>query len=110
MNSEIISLQIQVFRKKQSLRKICLCFFFAIKNMLSVKLGTAIHMEAQLVNFKEDDVCEYQWYYSPDDGETYIEIPSANQQFYEYLLDAQNCFYRWRIVVTIANAEAENDQ
>ena len=66
-----------------------------------IPAGEEIKLSADLINFKDTDICEYQWQYSEDGGKTYNNAEGANDQVYYYQLNGQTFFYRWRIVVTV---------
>ncbi len=73
-----------------------------LDGLTTVKFNTQITMEAELHDFKDEDICEFQWYYSTD-GKTYNLVEGANEAIYEYNLDKNNCFFAWRVAVTIRN-------
>ena len=78
-------------------------------NQESIQFGDIINMEAVLENFRDDDECQYQWFYSSDGRKTYIMIDGANQKTFDYALDIDNYFYSWRVVVTILNEEVPEE-
>ena len=69
------------------------------------ELGDTITMTAELSNFKKDDNYECTWYYSEDGGANYILIDGATELTYQYTLNADNCFYRWRVIITLIEPE-----
>ena len=75
-----------------------------LSGMLSVPIGTPVVMTAELINFREDDICTYQWQYLDEETDTYIDIDGANELTYSYEITRENFFYTWRLVVLIANA------
>ena len=79
------------------------------KDVIDMKFGANIIMTAELHDFKETDVYEFQWYYS-EDGKTFIPIEGANGATYEYVIDRSNCFNIWRIEVTIINDDIVNKE
>ena len=70
-----------------------------------VYYGTPVYLEATLENFLSDDAYTIQWKYSPDNGETYYDIEDANELQYEYIVDAENLEYCWKIVITLLPRE-----
>ena len=70
-----------------------------------VYYGTPVHLEATLENFLSDDVYTIQWKYSQDNGETYYDIEDANELQYDYIVDAENLEYCWKIVITLLPRE-----
>ena len=64
----------------------------------------ALFDKVQLVNFREDDICTYQWQYLDKETETYIDIEGANELTYRYRVTRENFYNTWRLVVLIANA------
>ena len=77
-----------------------------ISNYKSIAFGTNIIMNAELFNFKDEDICEFQWKYYDYASDTYVDIEGANEQTYTYSITMDNYYYKWRVVVTILN-EAE---
>ena len=75
-----------------------------LSGMLSVPIGTPVVMTAELINFREDDICTYQWQYLDEETDIYIDIDGANELTYSYEITRENFFYTWRLVVLIANA------
>ena len=69
--------------------------------MKSIPLGTEITMTAELINFREEDRCTYQWQYLDEQTNAYIDIPDANDLTYVYSIDTENFYYTWRLVVII---------
>ena len=72
--------------------------------MQFIPIGAEITMTAELVNFREDDICTYQWQYLDKETETYIDIDGANELTYRYRVTRENFYNTWRLVVLIANA------
>ena len=75
-----------------------------ITGMQFIPIGAEITMTAELVNFREDDICTYQWQYLDKETETYIDIEGANELTYRYRVTRENFYNTWRLVVLIANA------
>ena len=75
-----------------------------ITGMQFIPIGAEITMTAELVNFREDDICTYQWQYLDKETETYIDIDGANELTYRYRVTRENFYNTWRLVVLIANA------
>lgn len=75
-----------------------------ITEMQFVPIGTEITMTAELVNFREDDICTFQWQYLDKGTETYTDIGGANELTYRYQVTRENFYNTWRLVVLIANA------
>ena len=70
-----------------------------------IALGTEITMTAELFNFRDDDICEYQWKYYDEAKEEYVDIEGANELTYSYGLTYENIYYNWKLVVTLINEE-----
>ena len=69
-----------------------------------VPIGAEITMTAELINFREDDICTFQWQYLDTETETYTDIDGANELIYRYQVTLENFYNTWRLVVLIANA------
>ena len=67
--------------------------------------GMDITMTAQLYNFRDNDVCEFQWQYYDEVTGQFIDIEGANEQTYTYQFSLENMLYNWKLVVTIQNGE-----
>ena len=65
-----------------------------------LSLGDAIILRAELVNFDEDDVYTCQWQYSKD-GETFYDVPGANDLTYAYRINEENLNYVWGISIDV---------
>ena len=76
-----------------------------MEGMLSIPFGTPITMTAHLINFREDDVCAYQWQYLDKETDTYIDIEGANEATYTYDVSMDNFFNSWKLVVILLNGE-----
>ncbi len=48
-----------------------------------------------------------QWQYTPDGGETVLDVPGATGTEYRYVLDSETAQYGWRVMVTMLPGEAE---
>ena len=77
-----------------------------LSNCDFVSLGTEITMTARLYNFREEDVCAYQWKYYDSTSGDFVDIEGANEAAYTYHITEENIYYNWKLVVTILN-EAE---
>ena len=75
-----------------------------LSGMMFIPIGTPVVMTAELINFREDDICTYQWQYLDEETDTYIDIDGANELTYSYEITRENFFRTWRLVVLIANA------
>ena len=73
--------------------------------MLSIPIGTEITMKAELINFKDDDICTFQWQYRPEGADAFIDIGDANELTYVYYIDEENFYYTWRLIVIVAQGE-----
>ena len=62
--------------------------------------GTAVTLTATLTGFENDEYT-MQWQYTPDGGETVVDIEGANDAEYTFVLDATNIHYLWRMTVTL---------
>ena len=76
-----------------------------MEGMLSIPFGTPITMTAHLINFREDDVCAYQWQYLDKETDTYVDIEGANEATYTYDVSMDNFFNSWKLVVILLNGE-----
>lgn len=65
-----------------------------------VEYGTMIELQAELINFRDEDEYKCQWQYSPD-GEIFYDIAGANDLTYEYPVSEENFTYIWKFVVEI---------
>ncbi len=74
-----------------------------IVSMDYIPLGTKITMTAELINFREDDECVFQWMYYDESIKEYVEIDGADEQIYTYSITLENICYNWKLVVTILN-------
>jgi hypothetical protein len=75
------------------------------EEMTDIAIGTPITLTAELINFREDDVCDFQWQYLDEATGTYIDIEGANDQTYTYNVSMENFFNTWMLVVTFSSAE-----
>ena len=77
----------------------------SIRNTLAemggANFGTTIEISAELINFQEDDQCTFYWYYSEDDGLTWNLAEGENEQVLRYVIDSNNWYYRWKVIVAI---------
>ena len=76
-----------------------------LADMLSIPFGAEITMTANLYNFREEDICIFQWQYYDYASATYIDIEDANEQSYTYNISMSNYSYSWRAIVTILNED-----
>ena len=60
-------------------------------DIILVKLfvGAEVQLDAELINFKEDDEYEIMWQYS-EDGDEFIDIPDAKELHFSYIVDMDN--------------------
>lgn len=72
-----------------------------------ITVGTEVFLSAELEGFREDDLYEVQWQYSPDGGETVLDMEGANGLTHSYRIDKQNYAYVWRLVITLRSPERE---
>ena len=72
-----------------------------------VSFGTEIKMTIELTNFREDDLCMFQWFYSTDHGMTWTQIEGADGQDFTYVIDASNWYYNWKALVALETIDAE---
>ena len=61
--------------------------------------GAEVTLTATLTGF-EDDTYTMQWQYTPDGGETVVDVEGANEAEYTFVLDGTNVGYLWRMTVT----------
>lgn len=59
--------------------------------------GTIITLSARLTGFEKKDYT-LQWQYSPDNRETWVDIPGANGMTYTYEMSESVADYIWRVV------------
>lgn len=76
-----------------------------IENMRFISIGDQITMTAEMINFREDDCCSFQWQYFDQVLESYVDIEGANEQNYSYFINDDNLFYKWKLVVVVAAKE-----
>ena len=76
-----------------------------IFGMRYIPIGTEITMSADLINFREDDICTFQWQYLDKETDTFVNIEDANELTYTYQITKENFFYTWRLLVLISNNE-----
>ena len=76
-----------------------------ISTMEYIPLGAEITMTAELINFREDDECVYQWQYQPKGSDTFIDIEDANDLTYVYFINEENFYYTWRLTVLVTKSE-----
>ena len=62
-------------------------------------------MSANLINFRDEDACTFQWQYLDQDSQKYIDIEGANKPEYVYYVSKENFFTTWRLVVSVLNNE-----
>ena len=67
--------------------------------------GAEVTLTATLTGF-EDDAYTMQWQYTPDGGETVVDVEGANEAEYTFVLDGTNVGYLWRMTVTLHSATA----
>lgn len=67
--------------------------------------GAEVTLTATLTGF-EDDTYTMQWQYTPDGGETVVDVEGANEAEYTFVLDGTNVGYLWRMTVTLHSATA----
>ena len=48
-----------------------------------------------------------QWQYTPDMGETIVDVPGANDTQYSFPITIENAEYLWRLSVTIHDEAPE---
>lgn len=75
-----------------------------------VSLGTEITMTARLFNFREEDVCTFQWKYFSSAENDFVDIEGANEASYSYHITEENINYYWKLVVTISNEEQPGEE
>ena len=58
-----------------------------------------------------DEPYQLQWQYTPDGGQTVVDVPGATGDEYTFVLNDENVLYQWRVRLILAeeeeNAEAE---
>lgn len=71
--------------------------------------GMVIILYATLTGF-ENDVYTMQWQYSPDGGETAVDIEGATGNTYAYRLTVDNFDYMYRVVIHVEDEQTSADQ
>ena len=66
--------------------------------------GMTIRLNAEMVNFLEDDSYVIQWKYSVD-GEEFIDIEGANDLEYSFVVNRENAKNIWRISIILITDE-----
>ena len=77
----------------------------SIEGETEIPFGTKVVMSANLINFRDEDVCTFQWQYLDQDSQKYIDIEGANEPEYVYYVSKENFFTTWRLVVSVLNNE-----
>ena len=73
-------------------------------DLVGIPFNAVITMEAELTNFREDDVYTCQWLYSKD-GVTYYDIEGANDLVYSYQISGENINNHWKVIITLENQD-----
>ena len=68
--------------------------------------GTIVTLTATLTGF-EDVEYVMQWQYTPDGGQSIVDIEGANSSEYSFPITVENSVYLWRLNVTITGEIAE---
>ena len=76
----------------------------SLEYMVTLYVGTKARLTAELLNFTEDDIYEVMWLYS-EDGEEFTEIEGANDLEYAYVVDENNAFNIWKVIIVLKTAE-----
>ena len=72
-----------------------------LSNMRFISVGQQVTMTAQLFNFRDDDICSFQWQYYDRASGNYIDIEDATDSTYIYYINDKNISFFWRLVVVI---------
>ena len=76
----------------------------SLDGLETVRAGTINHLEAQLINFREDDKYMVQWKCS-EDRETFTDIEGAEDLNFAYMVTIQNASYLWSVSVVLVTPE-----
>lgn len=68
-----------------------------------LQMGMEVNVEVEVQNCREDEQLSFQWYYSPDLGKTWIIKEDTTEQKFTYVMDTNNWYYNWKVVVTVEN-------
>ena len=71
--------------------------------------GTRVTLTATLTGFENDDYT-MQWQYTPDGGQTVVDIEGANDSVYAYDITLENADYMWRLCVTLQDEEPDANE
>jgi hypothetical protein len=78
-----------------------------LESMSSVSFGTEIENSVELIGFLEEDQCEYKWFYSNDNGASWILAEDEKEQSMTYVIDGNNWYYIWKAQVAIIHTDGE---
>ncbi|MBQ8306281.1 MAG: hypothetical protein IJX90_08720 [Blautia sp.] len=74
-----------------------------------VEENTEAVLTAVFYGFSEDDDYSIQWQYSPDGGNTVYDAEDGTEPEYRYTITKETIHYAWRVVVTLAEEETQQD-
>ena len=66
-----------------------------------VAMGETCVMNAKVEKLEGYEIGSFNWYYSPDAGETWIRIEDADSSCYEYVMSNDNWYYLWKVEVSV---------
>ena len=72
-----------------------------VDNASSIPEGTFVSVRINVDNLTGNEICEYQWYYSKDGGESWTQVEGANSATYGYIFDYEMWLRSWKAVVII---------
>ena len=65
--------------------------------------GNTVQLLSLVMGASQGAQLNYQWQYHVEGGD-WTDVPGANGETYEYVLDEQNVGYTWRLVVVPVQA------
>ena len=72
----------------------------SLEGLTEIYEQSYVVLTAELIGF-EDTAYTVQWQFSPDGGETVIDIPGANELTYIYQINEANFQYIWSVKVVL---------
>jgi len=77
------------------------------EGMTIIPIGSQITLSAKMINFKDSDICEFQWQYLDTETGNYIDIEGENGQAFTYTVNFENFFNTWRLIVKVTSEEQQ---
>ena len=71
--------------------------------------GQEVTLISKLINFSPQDRYTYQWQYSLDQEE-WFDIEGATGDTYTFIIDKNNWYYYWRLVVDVLDTPKQIDE